>query len=83
MLVLILRVAITWGVYGLIAGLFMGSDSCLKWLGYVMTICYIVICIGALFQLDWTLAIGIPCFIAGTGVGRKVTGAANSSPPNN
>lgn len=81
MLAMILIVAIVWGVYGLVAGFFMGSDSFLKYLGYVMTLIYVVTCIKALFDLDWSLVIGIPCFAAGVGTGINVTARANTNSP--
>jgi len=73
MIVTALIVGILWGVYGLIAGAFIGSKSCLNILGFVMVLIYVIICIKALLGLDWTLIIGVPCFLAGCKTGESMT----------
>ena len=65
-----LIVAIGWGIYGFIAGYFVGTKT-ITWLGTAMKVLYCVICLKALFALDWSLIIGVPCFLAGSKAGES------------
>ena len=78
MLATILLVGIMWGIYGLITGVFIGTRSCLTWLGYAMAVIYVFISCKALLSLDWTLIIGVPCFLSGTTAGRKIAGRSGT-----
>ena len=79
MLLTILLIAICWGIYGIVAGLFVGSNGFLTIVGYAMILLYVIICVKALFNADWTLFVGIPCFAGGADTGYKIANKANTN----
>lgn len=72
MIVLVIVVAITWAVYGIIAGLFLGSKTFLTWLGWIMVMFYAYLSFLSLLRMDWTIIIGIPSFCAGVATGMRI-----------
>ena len=72
MLTTALVIGIGWGLYGLVSGMFIGTKTILAALGWIMALYYAYVCLIALFKLDWTLIVGVPCFLAGIGSGAQL-----------
>lgn len=65
MLLTAILVIFIWGVYGIVAGMFIATDTLLKWLGLAMCLFYAYCFFKGLFPFDWTILIGAPAFYLG------------------
>ena len=77
-LVALLNIVI-WGIYGIVAGMFTGTETFLKWIAAVMVLFYVYCFFVALGNLDWTILFGAPGFYIGIQYGAELLKKNKSS----
>lgn len=70
---------VIWGIYGIVAGMFVGTETFLKWVAAAMVLFYVYCFFVALGNLDWTVLFGAPAFYIGFMYGAKLLKKNKSS----